>query len=443
MINTSNLSAKKIRTILIFIIGITGLLPLLLHRFSIGRAPSLPVKEAVAVLNESGTNTLLIDVRSREFFHREHIDGAINWPLKEIMALKPGDLLPEQFKDASLFLICEGGISSAFAAHKIINLKLSDHVVSVEGGLQEWKSGLVKPFPEKFSKLQTKCGEIIDLPVKESSYFEQIALSAAAFGIKPVYMILSLLLVIVLMRSRLPDLIALRWGLLAFFTGEACCAVNYLFFHEDSLLVEYFHMFGMVLAFGFTTYAILEAMDIHLIHYSNKEKKCAALNLCAACYKSKEVVCSVERVFKLLIPVCIILSCLPLLTLPKPVSYTTGILKTMYQSIHPVPYQVYEIRVAPVMAVILFVIAFFIIQGKGKTNFHLARIFFCSGMGLLGFSLFRLVLFSMYRDNLVWFAFWEEITELLYVAGAAFIIRVFHGRSLKKDWKTGRYGEQV
>ena len=167
----SNLSTKKIRTILILIIGITGLLPIFLYQFSIGGVPSVSVTEAVAVLNKTGTKAILIDVRPPESYHREHIAGAINWPLEKIKALRPGDSLPEQFKNASLFLICEGGISSAFAAQKIINLKLSDNVVSVAGGLQEWKSGLQKPFPEKFSKLQTKCGDVIDLPFKESSYF--------------------------------------------------------------------------------------------------------------------------------------------------------------------------------------------------------------------------------------------------------------------------------
>ncbi|MCK5055566.1 MAG: rhodanese-like domain-containing protein [Candidatus Aminicenantes bacterium] len=443
MSDTSNLSTKKIRTILIFIIAITGLLPILLYRFSIGRVPSVSVTEAVAVLNKTGTKAILIDVRSPESFHREHIDGSINWPLKKIKSLRPGDSLPEHLKDASLFLICEGGISSALAAQKLINLKLTDDVASVNGGLQEWKSGIGEPFPEKFSKLRVKSGDVTDLPFRESSLFEQIALTVAAFGIKPVYMILSLLLVFVLMRSRLPDLVALRWGLLAFFTGEACCAVNYLFFHENSLLVEYLHMFGMVLAFGFTTYAILEAMDIHLIHYSEKEKKCAALSLCASCYKNKDVACGIERIFKLLILIFIFLSCLPLLALPYPASYTTRILKTLYQSIHPAMYQVYEIRLAPIIAVILFIIAFIVIQGKGKTHFHLARIFFCSGMGFLGFSLFRLILFSMYRENLVWFAFWEEFTELLYTAGAGFVILVFFDRILEKDRKTGRHGGKV
>jgi len=42
----------------------------------------------------------------------------------------------------------------------------------------------------------------------------------------------------VLRRQRDVDLVALRWGLLGFFVGEAFCATNYLAFGEQSLLAD-------------------------------------------------------------------------------------------------------------------------------------------------------------------------------------------------------------
>jgi hypothetical protein len=38
------------------------------------------------------------------------------------------------------------------------------------------------------------------------------------------------------------------------------------------------------------------------------------------------------------------------------------------------------------------------------------------------------VLLAVYRDNLVWFAAWEEVTELLFVVAAGLILWFFrHG----------------
>ena len=46
----------------------------------------------------------------------------------------------------------------------------------------------------------------------------------------------------------------------------------------------------------------------------------------------------------------------------------------------------------------------------------------------MGFGLFRLVLLQVYRDNLVWYAAWEEVTELLFVLSAGLVLWIFrHG----------------
>jgi hypothetical protein len=43
----------------------------------------------------------------------------------------------------------------------------------------------------------------------------------------------------------------------------------------------------------------------------------------------------------------------------------------------------------------------------------------------MGFSLLRLIFFSLHSDNQVWFDFWEEVTELMFVAAIAFILWAF------------------
>ncbi len=68
---------------------------------------------------------------------------------------------------------------------------------------------------------------------RDSPLHEQWAAVLTGFGVKPAYMALSLVLVIILWCRKLPELAALRWGLLCFFIGEALCAANYLIYNED------------------------------------------------------------------------------------------------------------------------------------------------------------------------------------------------------------------
>lgn len=64
-----------------------------------------------------------------------------------------------------------------------------------------------------------------------------------------------------------------------------------------------------------------------------------------------------------------------------------------------------------------------------KTNpLPLAKLFFAAGVGPLGFGMFRSVLTGMYNQDLVWFAFWEESTELVFVVGTCFLLWIFRHR---------------
>ena len=80
----------------------------------------------------------------------------------------------------------------------------------------------------------------------------------AFFVVKPIYTLLSLMVIVVLWNSASSDLVALKWGMLFFFVGENICAINVLVFKETSYLLEYGHSIGMVICLGFVTYAMLE-----------------------------------------------------------------------------------------------------------------------------------------------------------------------------------------
>ena len=280
-------------------------------------------------------------------------------------------------------------------------------------------------------------GPIEPSAFRDSPLHEQWAAVLTGFGVKPAYMALSLVLVIILWRRKLPELAALRWGLLCFFLGEAFCAANYLIYSEDSYLFEYFHSLGMLLCFGFVTYALFEGLDRWLVGYTNSDERCAALPLCHSCIKYSEVPCGLRRMFYILIAAPIILAFVPLTAQLHPFSYNTNIVGTFYNYSHPVIYQLFEIRYLPIAAIVLLTASLLALIFAKRHEIVWPKILFSGGMGALGFSLMRLFLYAAYSQNQVWFAFWEEMTELVFVIGVGITLWIFR-RGLLPERKAGR-----
>lgn len=271
----------------------------------------------------------------------------------------------------------------------------------------------------------TASGEVAELAFRESPLHQQWITVIAAFVIKPTYMLLSLALIILLWKKRSLDLTALRWGLIAFLVGESFCSINYLFFNEQSYLMEYLHSFGMVVSLGFIIFAVMEGLDQRIVKYSGPEARCVWLGVCRSCIKYKDVPCGLNRIFKLTIPALVIVAVMPLNAVTQFVSYNTDIVGTLYNYTHAEVYQLFEIRYAPIVAISLFVISFLTLPRHHTGNVLLSKVFLGAGVGFLAFSFFRLVLLSFYSDNMVWFVFWEEATELLLVVSIGAVLWIF------------------
>jgi len=421
---------ERSRTITISVaagIAVTWLLPLLLFWYFIGRAPTADPDHAKEWLSGADVDYVLVDTREREDYEAGHIEGAVSWPHGQIMALSGKDYIPETLKDKKLLLVCYNGTGTAVAARHLLALG-HDRVHSVRGGMETWMAASDKPCPLSLCRLKTGSGEIKSFPSKPSTSLEQWSACIAAFGFKPAYMLLSFILILWIRKLSSPDLVAVRRGLIGFLVGEAFCAVNYLFLGEDSYFVEYMHSFGMALAFGFSAYALFLALDHRVVHYGDAKKKCALLEQCGACIKLTEVPCAVRRLYQLAIVVFIILTLMPLAADCHVAAYNTEILGTAYNYSHPVIYQLFEIRFCPIIALIFFGTALVAFSLRKADPLPLAKILFASGLGFFGFSMFRLVLFQVYRDNLTWFVFWEEATELLFIVGLAVVLWIFRGR---------------
>jgi hypothetical protein len=166
-------------------------------------------------------------------------------------------------------------------------------------------------------------------------------------------------------------------------------------------------------------------MDARMIHLSDSSQKCAALVMCRACIKHGENPCRLKQMFYFVIPAFAILAAIPFCSTVKAVSYNTHIWGAFYNFSHPVLYQIYEIRFCPVFAIIFYLISFLVLRLKKSDAVEWAKIFFAAASGALGFGLLRLIFFSLHSENQVWFDFWEETTELIFVAGVGFILWAF------------------
>jgi rhodanese-related sulfurtransferase len=421
-----------IRYPLVLGIIISGLLPVLLYWWHWDRVPTLAAPAAIERLCAPDDNPVLVDVREPRAFAARHVQAALNWPLVQIKALDGPDQVPGAFRERTLLLMCEHGYASAVAARYLRKIG-HENVYNVRGGVQEWIKVAETRCGTMFANFASGSGQTEAFPFREMAGYEQWAAVIAAFGFKPMYMLLSLVLILVLARTRATDLVALRWGLISFLLGESFCAANYLFSGEDSYLLEYLHSYGMVLALGFTAFSLMEGLDLRVIRFSDPTKRCSANELCGACIKFTDVPCGARRILLTLIPLLAVLCLLALLAQIQGISYNASILGADYNYSHSVISQLFENRYCPLLAVGLYASAFvtlFILRDRPVPR--ITKILLSAGLGFFALGLLRLILVSVYRDNLVWYVFWEELTELMYVVAAGATLWIFRRQLLRQ-----------
>jgi rhodanese-related sulfurtransferase len=414
-------------------IVILGIIPLVFYWFYVGRVPSITPQEAVELLEQPSSTAILVDIRNPEEFEGNRLNDAQNWPYKSIMALSARDAIPKHFAGKHLILLCKSGIKSAQAVRKLQKLQVAN-VTNVRGGMETWVGNVEILFNLEFYKISKNSGVTMKALLREAPRFEQWIAVIFGFVIKYAgYMLLALVLIVVLWRVQALDLKALKWGLIFFLLGEASCGANYFIYQESSYLFEYLHSFGMVLSFGFVTFAILEGLDKRIIKVSDAGQRCAALGLCRSCIKYTHAPCGLKRLFIFVIPVCIAISFIPLTVSPYWVSYNTHIFGTLYNYSHSIVYQLFEFRFCPIIAIILFIPALMILLFKKDDPVTPSKVLFAAGSGYLGFSFLRLTFFIPYHDNLVWLTLWEEGTELIYVIGVGITLWNFRHRLFQKE----------
>ena len=228
---------RDVRTKLVWSIALAGaafvVLPILLYWFVIGRVPAVTSEAARTRVSEG--SAVLVDIRPPDSYRDRHVAGSVNWPAAEILTLEAGQPLPPELHGKRLLLMCESGIMSTFATNRLRHLGWPD-TFSVQEGISGYIVSGETPCPLELVRGMFEGSR--PAPARPSPLHEQVALVFTGFGLKPLYMALSFVLVLILWRSRAGDLVALRWGMACFFAGEAACAVNYLVFNETSHLSD-------------------------------------------------------------------------------------------------------------------------------------------------------------------------------------------------------------
>lgn len=252
-------------------------------------------------------------------------------------------------------------------------------------------------------------------------YGEQLVLFIAAFIVKPLYMTLALLIALLLWQRNEVALVALRRGMLAFFLGEAACALNYLLFHDTSWLMEYWHDYGMTVCFSFVVYALLQALDMRVFNYSAAERRCVLLPLCNGCYKQGKIACNLRQLFLYLLPALLVFAALPLTAALKEHPASGMILGSRVRFDHPLSSQLLEARFFPISAMLLLGLAWLFLLLRKEEGFAPAKLVLAAAGGPLAFSLLRFLCYWGFADQLLWANTWEEISELLFVGGILFI----------------------
>jgi len=200
---------------------------------------------------------IVIDIREDAAYRRNHIPGAIRLNLESIDGYAVKGNIP---RDNRIVVVCSSGWDSQIAAATFMAHGYRN-VYSLAGGMNRW--------PEPGYRLESGSGTAVDKglltpPVVAISLLSQLAMAVAAFVVKPAYILMSGLVILLLWRKNSGDLVLIRNAMLVFFIGENACTLNYLVASNKSIRLEFLHGLGMVGMF----FLLFWRWGLQATHYS-------------------------------------------------------------------------------------------------------------------------------------------------------------------------------
>ena len=162
-------------------------------------------------------------------------------------------------------------------------------------------------------------------------------------------------------------------------------------------------------------------LDRRVVGLSTKGTPCAAHRLCEQCEKTTDTYCLLHRLFVLACLGFGVVALLPWCAPLRPYEVVSPVFYSQVVFSYETESQLIDFRLFTTLAAALMLAAAAVLA-KGPARMPKARPLFFVAFGLMSFSLFRLVEVQAFHDDPVWFDFWEEMTELLFVVGLALLL---------------------
>ena len=97
---------KQLKVAMAGILLAVGIVPVVIYQLSLGLVPAVTASEAIQLLDRTGSDVLLLDVRDAQSYRLEHIDGAALFPWAELQQIHTSKDLPAGWQGKSIVVIC-------------------------------------------------------------------------------------------------------------------------------------------------------------------------------------------------------------------------------------------------------------------------------------------------------------------------------------------------
>jgi rhodanese-related sulfurtransferase len=379
-----------------------------------GHAPELDATQAEQ-LTLAQPGPLIVDVREEMMRNAtdRFIPGALSMTLEELDAyLVRADIE----RDRPILIVCNSGKLSQVGGTLALRRGFRK-VFGLKGGMEAWRGPTAAEPAAVPPALKAP-------PVLAATPLEQLMTVITGIVVKITYMSLTLLIIVILWRSRDRGLVLVRQSMIAFLFGESMCAVNYIFFAGESDSVELFHGLGMAGMGMLLPWGLSKIADEKVLRYEDPAATCVVQRFCGHCWKREAVSCGLQRLFLFLAPALALTALIPFGAALAPLKVDVPVFQSRMISQVSLPLQLVEFRVYPILACALLFVSFLLLWG-GKRTFRLSQPFFFAGVGFETFALMRFFLFQAFSERIIWADAWEEATEFVSIAFVLFLLFVF------------------
>jgi len=370
---------------------------------------------------------LIIDVSTESAYRENHIPGAIHLNMNSIDGYAAKGPIP---REGRIVIICTHGRDSQIAAATFMAHGYRN-VYSLIGGTRRW---LEQGYPFQSGSGIAVEKKLLSPPVVKIPMLSQIAMTVAAFVVKPAYVVMSLLVFLILWKKKSMDLVLIRNAMLVFFIGENACTLNYLAASNTSVWLEFVHGLGMAGTFFLLFWGVVRFFDERVLHYNQPDKTCALQRHCRHCWKKEPVVCGLHRLALWLLPALAFVALIPLTMPLRPFKIVMPVFLSDVVWLKDFWNLLTEFRLYPILGALSFMISFLYLR-RGRSGLIKAQLPFFLALGFTSYSFFRFGLLLTFNENQGWADWWEESTEFIMIAMVVLLLVVFKNQlELESTW---------